>query len=142
MEVSQRGIDLIKRHEGLRLVAYMDAVGVWTIGYGSTTDVAPGMKISAVQAEERLKTDVQDAVDCVNANVQVPLTQGEFDALVSFTYNLGCRRLKESTLLRLLNLNDKEAAAYEFRKWDKAGGQVLPGLSRRRYEECQMFETA
>lgn len=140
-EISQAGLDLIKRSEGQRLVAYMDSAGVWTIGYGSTIDVAPGMKITAGQAEERLKKDVQDAAKCVNECVTVPLTQGEFDALVSFTFNLGCGSLKKSTLLRLLNEGDKDAAGYEFRKWNKAGGQVLAGLSRRRYEEAKMFES-
>lgn len=140
MEVSQAGIDLIKRFEGCRLQAYMDSVGVWTIGYGCTTDVAPGMKITITQAEERLKADVKDAVACVNREVKVPLTQGEFDALVSFVFNLGCGSLKKSTLLKLLNEGDHEAAAYEFRKWDKAGGVQVDGLTKRRFAECKMFE--
>lgn len=140
METGDRGIALIKQHEGCRLVAYMDSVGVWTIGYGSTVDVAPGMKITQTQADERLKLDLKDAEDCINANVHVPLTQNEFDALVSFTFNLGCGNLKKSTLLELINQSDYDGAALEFRKWDKAGGQVLAGLTRRRYAEAQLFE--
>jgi lysozyme len=142
MSVSEAGLGLIKNFEGLRLVAYLDAVGVWTIGYGCTTDVAPGMKITQAQADDRLKKDVEGAEACVNREVRVDLTQGEFDALVSFVFNLGCGAFKRSTLLELLNKNDKDAAAYEFRRWDKAGGQVLAGLTRRRYAEAKLFETA
>lgn len=142
MEISQSGIDLVKKFEGLRLVAYMDSVGVWTIGYGSTIDVAPGMKITAVQAEERLKDDLKDAERCVNDCVKVPLTQGEFDALCSFTFNLGCGSLRKSTLLKLLNDGDKDGAASEFRKWDRAGGVQVDGLTRRRFAEYKLFEEA
>lgn len=139
MEVSQEGINLIKRFEGCRLQAYMDAVGIWTIGYGCTTDVEPGQIITLAEAEDRLRQDVKDAEKCVNSAVTVPLSQNEFDALVSFTFNLGCGSLKKSTLLKLLNEGDRDGAAYEFRKWDKAKGTVMPGLSRRRFAEAQMF---
>ena len=142
METSPAGYDLIRRHEGCRLVAYMDSVGKWTIGYGSTVDVAPGMKITITQAEDRLKLDVQDAERCVNDCVSVPLEQHEFDALVSFTFNLGCGSLRKSTLLRLLNAGDKEGAGLEFRKWVRAGEQTLAGLIKRRYEEQKLFESA
>ena len=140
VKISQAGLDLIREFEGCRLTAYMDSVGVWTIGYGCTTDVAPGMKITQAQAEERLKEDVHHAENCVNSLVTVPLTPGEFDALVSFAFNLGCGNLRKSTLLRLVNESNFDAAALEFRRWDKAGGQVLSGLTRRRYAEAKRFE--
>lgn len=140
MNISDKGIDLIKGFEGCRLVAYQDSVGVWTIGYGSTTNVAPGDKISAAEAEQRLREDLRHAENCVNSLVAVPLTQGEFDALVSFAFNVGCGNLRKSTLLRLLNQHDYDGASMEFKKWDKAGGQVLEGLSKRRLAEAERFE--
>ena len=92
------------------------------------------------EAEDRLKEDVHHAENCVNSLVAVPLTQGEFDALCSFAFNLGCSALRKSTLLRLLNQSDYDGAAAEFRKWNKAGGEVLAGLTKRRFEESQRFE--
>jgi lysozyme len=128
MQVSERGLDLIKKWEGLRLVAYLDAANppVWTIGYGSTVDVAPGMKITQVQAEERLKKDVHFAENCVNKLVTVPLLQQEFDALVSLVFNIGCGNFRSSTLLRLINEGDDDAGM-EFRKWTRAGDTHPPG---------------
>ena len=142
MDVSQAGIELIKQHEGCRLVAYLDAANppVWTIGYGSTIDVAPGMHITQVQAEERLKRDLKETVDCVNAAVTVPLTQNEFDALCSFVFNVGCGNFCKSSMLKFLNAGDYDAAANEFRRWTRAGDQYPPGLARRRYAEQKLFE--
>ncbi len=140
LTASKAGIVSIKQFEGCKLSAYMDSVGVWTIGYGCTTDVAPGMKITLVQAEERLKADLKDAEDAVNLLVVVPLAQCEFDALVSFTYNLGQGALRRSTLLKLLNAADFDGASREFLRFDKANGKVLPGLSRRRLAESRLFD--
>lgn len=140
MKTSQKGVDLIKSFEGLRTTAYQDAVGVWTIGYGHTgPDVKPGMKITKAKAESLLRQDLGKFENAVQRNVKVPLTQGQFDALVSFTYNLGEGNLKNSTLLKKLNQGDYAGAQAEFGKWTYAGGKELPGLVRRRKEEAAMF---
>ena len=139
MSLSQAGLNLIKSHEGLRTTAYQDPVGVWTIGYGHTGTAKPGQKITEAQAEQLLRQDVGWAQDAVRKNVKVPLTQGQFDALVSFTFNLGAGALGRSTLLKKLNAGDYAGAQAEFGKFVHAGGRVLPGLVRRRNEEAQMF---
>ena len=139
MSLSQSGLNLIKSHEGLRTTAYKDPVGVWTIGYGHTGTAKPGQKITEAQAEQLLRQDVGWAEAAVRKNVKVPLTQGQFDALVSFTFNLGAGALSRSTLLKKLNAGDYAGAQAEFGKFVHAGGRVLPGLVRRRNEEAQMF---
>src|SRR5574337_412189 len=103
MQPSQAAIDLIKAAEGLRLTAYRDSVGVLTIGYGSTGGIKPGQTITPEQAEAMLVDDLDEAAEAVRQLVTVPLTQGQFDALCSFVFNLGAGRLRDSTLLRLLN---------------------------------------
>jgi lysozyme len=141
MEDSPDGLKLTESFEGCRLAAYLDSVGVPTIGYGHTHGVAMGMTCTQEQAEQWLQQDVQVAVQAVNNLVTVPLTQQQFDALVDFTFNLGTGALQHSTLLRLLNSGNYQGAAGEFEKWDKAGGKVLPGLLRRRQAERDMFNT-
>ncbi|OHX13336.1 lysozyme [Chromobacterium sphagni] len=143
MQTSNNGINLIKQFEGIRLTAYQDSVGVWTIGYGHTgADVRSGLTISQNQAEQLLRTDLGRFETGVGQLVTVPLNQNQFDALVSFSYNLGLGNLKSSTLLRLLNNKDYNGAAGQFPLWDKAGGQVLAGLHKRRLAEQALFETA
>jgi lysozyme len=137
--LNQAGLDLIKSFEGLRLNAYRDAVGVWTIGYGHTAGVRAGQAITAAQAEDYLRSDVRRFENAVNAAVKVPLNDNQFAALVSFTYNLGEGALQRSTLLRLLNSGDYAGAAREFDKWVNAGGQRLAGLVRRRDAEQALF---
>ncbi len=100
-----------------------------------------GMTCTQEQAEQWLQEDVQSAVDAVNRLVTVQLTQNQFDALVDFTFNLGSGNLQSSTLLRLLNAGNYAGAAGEFEKWDKAGGQALPGLLRRRQAERDLFNS-
>jgi lysozyme len=140
MRYSKTGLGLTEKFEGCRLSAYQDQVGVWTIGYGHTRNVHKGDTCTQEQAEQWLLADIALAEDDVNTHVLLPeLTQGEFDALVDFAFNLGCDALNKSTLLRLLNHNDKAHAALEFEKWDHAGGKVVAGLLRRRLEEKQMF---
>lgn len=139
MKISQVGIDLIKSFEGCCLRAYKDVVGVWTIGYGSTANVKEGQIITQQQAEELLKKDLVRFENGVNEAVKVTISQPQFDALVSFSYNLGVMSLKTSTLLELLNKGETEKAANEFDKWVKAGGKVLTGLQRRRHAEKEMF---
>ena len=139
---SQRGIDLIKQFEGLRLTAYQDMVGVWTIGYGHTgPDVKPGLTITQQQAEQLLINDLVQFERRVNDLVTVQINQNQFDALVSFSYNLGVGALQKSTLLRLLNAGSYKPAADEFPRWNRAGGNVAAGLTRRRYAERQLFLT-
>lgn len=140
MSLSQNGLDLIKGFEGLRLNAYQDSAGVWTIGYGHTgPDVRPGMSITQAQAEQLLRQDVARFEQAVRDNVRVPLTQNQFDALVSFTYNVGEGALQDSTLLRKLNAGDYAGAQTEFGRWVYAGGERLEGLERRRAAEAALF---
>jgi lysozyme len=137
---SSNGLELTKEFEGLELKAYQDSVGVWTIGYGHTgTDVVPGLRISEDQASILLAADVAWAVTCVNKSVKSAINQNQFDALVDFTFNLGCANLGSSTLLRLLNAGDFAGAAAQFIRWNKAGGKVLTGLTRRRQAEAMLF---
>ena len=140
MNISDAGLELIREHEGCRLEAYQDSVGVWTIGYGHTSGVKQGDTCTAEEAEGWLSHDVGTAEYCIKQNVAVELTQGEYDALCSFTFNLGCSALRNSTLLRKLNAGDYDGAAAEFHKWNHAGGKVLAGLTARRQAEAEMFE--
>ncbi|QSW36843.1 lysozyme [Leclercia pneumoniae] len=144
MQTSEKGIALIKEFEGCKLTAYQDSVGVWTIGYGWTQPVdgkpiRAGMTIKQETAERLLKTGLVSYESDVSRLVKVGLSQGQFDALVSFTYNLGARSLSTSTLLRKLNAGDYAGAADEFLRWNKAGGKVLNGLTRRREAERALF---
>lgn len=144
MQTSDKGIALIKQFEGCKLTAYQDSIGVWTIGYGWTKPVdgkpiRAGMTIKQETAERLLKTGLVSYENDVSRLVKVDLTQGQFDALVSFTYNLGARSLSTSTLLRKLNAGDYAGAADEFLRWNKAGGKVLNGLTRRREAERALF---
>lgn len=141
MKISSKGLDLIKEFEGFRAVPYKDAVGLPTIGYGHLIKKGEVFgAISSVEATAILSRDVEDAENSVNKMVNVPINQHQFDALVSFTYNLGGHSLLSSTLLKKLNLKDFEGAAEEFLKWDHAGGKQLPGLTRRRKAEKELFE--
>lgn len=140
MKISNDGINLIKNFEGCRLTAYRCPAGVWTIGYGHTgKDVKEGLKITKEQAEELLKKDLKSFELSVNNCIKIPLTQGQFDALVSFSYNVGTGALRNSTLLKLLNQGKIESAAKEFDKWVNAGGKKLSGLVKRRKAEKELF---
>ncbi len=133
------GLNLIKDFEGLRLNSYRDAVGVWTIGYGHTGTAGPGQQITNAQATALLREDVATFENAVTRAVRVPITENQFAALVSFTYNVGSGALNSSTLLRRLNAGDTLGAADEFLRWNRAGGQVLAGLTRRRVAERNLF---
>lgn len=139
MKISKKGIELIKKYEGLRLTAYKCPSGIWTIGYGHTKDVTKGMHITGKQSEELLKEDLKVFEDAVNNYVKVPLNQNQFDALVSFSFNCGSSALKRSTLLRKLNARDFSGAANEFLKWNKSNGIILDGLVKRRKDERALF---
>ncbi|MDO5086614.1 MAG: DUF1521 domain-containing protein [Comamonadaceae bacterium] len=143
MKMSQAGLNMVKKYEGLYTKAYYCPAGVLTIGYGHTgPDVKPGQRITAAQAENLLRKDMAQFENAVKRLVKVPLTQGQFDALVSFSFNVGAGALGKSTLLKKLNAGDYAGAQAEFKRWNKGGGRVLPGLVKRRAEEAQMFGSA
>ena len=139
MRLSDSGVDLIKNFEGLRLSAYQDSGGVWTVGYGHTGGVKPGDRITQDQAEALLRKDTGWAQDAVRQQVRVPLSQDQFNALTSFTFNLGAGALRDSTLLSKLNAGDYAGAQAEFGRFVHAGGRVLQGLVRRRAAEADLF---
>jgi len=141
MKVSNAGVDLIKRFEGVKLKAYRDSVGIPTIGYGHTHAVKDGDVITGQQADEFLREDLAVAELAVNTNVRVPISQGQFDAMVSFVFNLGAGNFVKSTLLKKLNAGDYDGASAEFGRWVQAGGKTLPGLVKRRAAEREMFTT-
>ncbi|ACF43163.1 Lysozyme [Pelodictyon phaeoclathratiforme BU-1] len=140
MQTSENGFALIRKYEGLRLATYVCPGGKLTIGYGHTgPDVTTGKKIDEEEANALLVKDVQRFERAVNGLVTAPMTQGMFDALISFSFNLGVGSLKSSTLLKKLNAGNLTGAADEFLKWNKAGGKVLAGLSARRESERERF---
>jgi lysozyme len=139
MRTSEAGIDLIKSFEGCRTVAYQDVVGVWTIGYGHTIDVKEGMTITQHQCDVMLEVDIETYENYVNEQVDVSLTQNQFDALVSWVYNLGPTNLRNSTMLKVLNAGKYEEVPYQMKRWNRAGGKVLKGLVVRREAEAELF---
>ena len=140
MNISNEGISLIKKFEGCELEAYKDAVGVWTIGFGHTKDVREGMTITKEQADNMLLNELDEYCEHVEKAVKVDLKQSEFDALVSWTYNLGPTNLNSSTMLKVLNEKDYVEVPNQIKRWNKAGGKVLQGLVRRREAEAMLFE--
>lgn len=144
MTVSAKGIDLICSFEGLRLTAYDDGVGVWTIGFGTIkypngVRVKRGDSCTLEQAKSYMKYDLIEFEHTVNSLVKVPLNQNQFDALVSLTYNIGSGAFKSSTLLKKLNLSDCKGAADQFDVWVNAGGKRMQGLANRRAKEKSLF---
>ena len=139
MRYSKTGLRLTERFEGCRLEAYLDSKGIATIGYGHTLGVKLGDVCTQDQAEKWLQNDTTWAENVVNRFVEVQLTQNEFDSLVDFTFNVGSGNFHNSTMLKLLNQGNYQEAAEEFIKWDKAGGQVVAGLLRRRLAEKDEF---
>lgn len=140
MKTSKKGLALIKKYEGCRLEAYKDAVGVLTIGYGHTGDIKKSQKITEEEAEELLKKDVEKFETLVNLLIlnKYKFNQNEFDALVSFTYNLGGGNLQKLTANGKRN---KGQIADAIPLYNKAGGKVLSGLTKRRKEEQKLFLT-
>ena len=138
MHISTQGLALIKASEGLRLAAYRCPAGIWTIGYGHTHGVHEGQAINPSEAEHLLREDVASTESEVE-HLAGPCTQGEFDALVSFAYNLGAQALRNSTLLKLHRLGQHKLAAAEFGRWVHAGGRELPGLVKRRAAEADLY---
>lgn len=143
-QVSQQGIELIKRFEGLETQSYRDVAGIWTIGYGHTgPEVGPGMSISEAEAEDLLQRDLERFEDGVASAVRVSISQSQFDALVSLSYNIGVSAFRGSTALKRLNKGDMEGAAEAITWWNKAtiNGTKRPvlGLTRRRAAESALF---
>ena len=147
MKISNKGIALIKEYEGCKLKAYTCSAGVWTIGYGHTRGGKAGDVITQAQADAFFLEDIKAFERDVNSLLKVPVTQGMFDALVSFAFNVGsdidadtiAEGLGDSTLLKKVNAGDKAGAANEFAKWNKAAGKVVSGLVRRREAERKLF---
>ena len=140
MKIGYNGVELIKRFEGCELRAYKCPAGVWTIGYGHTKGVYEGQEISQSEAEDMLRHELVEYENYVNTYVTAPLSQYQFDALVSWTYNLGGGNLKSSTMLKVLNEGNYEEVPNQMKRWNKAGGKVLEGLVKRREAEADMFQ--
>ena len=139
MKTSQYGIDLIKHFEGCVLKAYKCPAGVWTIGYGHTKGVEPEDEWSEDHANHMLEVELEEYEGYVSKYVTAPLGQNQFDALVSWTYNLGGGNLSASTMLKVLNAGEYDEVPNQMLRWNKAGGKVLEGLTRRRQAEADMF---
>ncbi len=140
LRINAAGLSLIKEFEGLRLEAYQDIVGVWTIGYGHTgPEVTKGKVITTSEAEELLSRDVEKFSAGVRKLVPPSCNQNQFSALVCFSYNVGLGALGKSTLLKKFVAGDSAGAADEFLKWNKAGGKEVAGLTRRRVAERALF---
>lgn len=146
MKISEKGLNLIKKYEGFSSRPYMCPANIPTIGYGSTYyPNGTKVKLSDDSISEEEATQIleyiaqKDFGSAVNKFVIVELTQNQFDALVSFAYNIGRTAFENSTLLKLLNRGEYEAAAEQFEKWNKSGGKVLSGLTKRRFDEQKLF---
>lgn len=145
MKTSQAGIDLIHSFESLRLQAYPDPGSKdgkpYTVGWGSTgSDIGPGTVWTKEKADQRFASDLSKFEQAVSLLVKVPLTQYQFDALVSFTYNLGIGSLKSSTLLKMLNSGDYDGAGKQLLRWTKNDDVEMAGLVRRRKAELKMLK--
>ncbi len=139
LSLSAAGAALIQQHEGVRYRAYLDPVGIPTICAGSTSGVRLGMTETPAGCTERLRLDAGIAGSAVASCVRSSVTQGQYDALVSLTYNIGGGAFCRSTLVKKLNAGDCLGAANEFQRWNRAGGRVLPGLQTRRNAEGAAF---
>lgn len=137
--INSAGLELIKRFEGCSLKVYKDPIGIPTVGYGHVTDLAVGSLISQAQAEELLQEDLLRTCRGIEHLVQAKVTDNQFSALVSFAFNVGLSALKKSHLLAKVNAGDIPGAANEFPRWNRAGGQVLAGLAKRRDAERALF---
>ena len=143
MKTSQQGIEQLKTFEGFRSMPYLDTAGKWTVGYGhlmvSGDGLVQGSLITMGQATTLLTQDVGTAERCIN-DTGIDVTQNEFDALVSFTYNLGVGSLQRSTLLKLIKAGNKPAAALEFPKWSIVAGGHSDSILKRRLKEQACFK--
>jgi len=140
MNISQEGLSLIKKFEGCELEAYKCAAGVWTIGYGSTKGVKEGDTLTQEEADELLLHEMDEYKGYIKDNVTSDLDQNQFDALVSWVFNLGPSNLKASTMLKVINAGDMKEVPAQIKRWNKANGKTLQGLIRRREAEALLFE--
>ena len=140
LKTSQEGISLIKSFEGCELSAYRCSANVPTIGYGHTAGVSDGDTCTLEEAEEMLTEDLVEFENYVKKYVETDLEQNQFDSLVAWVYNLGPKNLSESTLLKVLNAGNLEEVPRQMKRWNRAGGQVLDGLIRRREAESRLFK--
>jgi lysozyme len=140
MKISQEGLSLIKKFEGFESEAYKCPANVWTIGYGHTKGVKEGDEWSESHASHMLEVELGEYEGYINKHVTAPLNQNQFDSLVCWVYNLGPTNLKNSTLLEVLNEGKYELVPSEIKRWNKANGEVLAGLERRREAEALLFE--
>ena len=139
MKISKKGIELITAFEGLRLEAYLCPANVWTIGYGHTNNVKKDDCCTKEQAIEFLKSDLKFFEDGIKKLVKIELNQNQFDALVSFVFNIGLGAFKNSTMLKFLNKNHLPLAAGQFDRWIFANGKKINGLIKRRKAEKELF---
>ena len=140
MQLSKTGIELLKHFEGCELKAYQDSVGVWTIGYGHTKGIYEGLEITQSEAEKMLIDELPEYEGYITDKIVPRLQQHEFDALVCWVYNLGPTNLSSSTMLKKLNAGEFKEVPFQMKRWDKAGGQPLLGLTRRRNAEALLFK--
>lgn len=141
MTVSQSGRQMIEDFEGLRLAAYQDGGGIWTLGFGHTAGVQKGDTCTREQADNWLAYDLETRAEHpVSHLVKVPLTQNQFDALCSLCFNIGAGNFANSTVLRRLNQGDYVGAAEAIPMWNRVAGEISPGLYRRRLAEKALFE--
>lgn len=142
--LNKQSLNLIKGSEGFKPCVYKDPIGLPTIGYGHLIKPGDGFTpstcITRNAAIDLLKVDVSSASQCIDRNVKVPLNPNEHGALTSWAYNVGCKNVESSTLIKELNSGNKNAVSTELNKWTKAGGKELPGLINRRQEECKLFQ--
>lgn len=145
MIINDATIELVKEFEGLRLAAYQDSVGVWTIGYGTTAAAGLGITprkgdaITEAEATRLLNMGLSKFGEQISGYIKVPVNENQYGALVSLAYNIGPGAFSKSTLLKKLNAGDYAGAAEQFLVWNKAGGKVLKGLERRRAAERALF---
>ncbi len=137
--VNANGIALIREYENLRLTPYLCPGHIWTVGYGHTRTVRPGMKITADQADALLDDDLRLVERAIVRLVKVPLTNNQFAALASFVFNVGTANFERSTLLKLLNRGWYEQVPAQLMRWNRAAGEVLGGLARRRAAEARLW---
>lgn len=139
MKTSARGVKLIADFEGFRATAYQDVVGVWSIGYGFTKGVQKGDKITRAAADARLRQELDEYEQGVTRACKIEPNQNQFDALVCFAFNVGVAGMSRSSVIKAHNREDYQAAARAFGLWNKAGGKVWPGLTRRRAAESALY---
>ena len=141
LKPSAQCIELVKEFEGASLTVYQDLAGLNTVGYGHRTAMKVGTRITARKADQLLSLDLQIAADVVRRFVTVPLTQNQFDALVSFVFNVGGRAFARSTMLVHINRHEFTDAAAQFQRWCHVNGNRVEGLARRRHAEAILFGT-